>query len=1286
MATLAFSIAGQFAGGLIGGPIGATIGRALGAIAGSVVDDALFGGEQQPEHIGSDVRLQGSRHGAFISRVYGWNRVSGNIIWATELERLTSRSIGAKGAQKSEEKEQIVANFAVALCEGEVAHLGRIWADGELLDTEGLNIRFYSGSNNQPVDSFILAKQGAGKTPAYRGVCYLVFERLPLEQYGNRIPNISVEICKVAGDLEKSIKAITIIPGATEFGYDPVARVRIVSPGRVVSENANMQGRVSDWTISIDELVALCPNLENVAIVVSWFGDDLRCSNCEIKPKVEGSNRNIKGTEWVVNGINRAQADVVSSVNGGPAYGGTPSDNALLAAIADLKARGLKVTLYPLIMMDIAANNSLNDPYTQAAGQPAYPWRGRITCSPAIGENGTPDKTSAANAQVDNFVGQAQVGHFSASGKTILYSGSADWGYRRMILHYANLMQLAGGVDAFLIGSEMRQMSFVRSSQTQFPFVDALANLAQDVRAVLGADTKISYAADWSEYSGYQPSDASGDKYFHLDKLWANSAIDAIGIDNYMPLSDWRDGGYHADASLANSPHDLKYLQGNIAGGEGYDFYYASEQDRQDQVRSPITDGEHDEPWVWRYKDLHNWWSNAHHNRIGGVRSATATDWVVQSKPFWLTELGCGAVDKGSNLPSAFADPKSDENALPYFSNGAVDPLQQRQHLRAHHLYWQPEADGFENANNPISSVYNDRMLDSSRVYVWTWDARPFPAFPSLTSVWSDGANYASGHWLSGRLGTMGANEFVQAVAADFGVEIKSQISSNVQIEGLQISNITNLRNAIAPILDVADLTILDRFDGLYVTKSKSNSDLSVSSDKQVALNNEIITRTKPDFYDGVGFFTYSYFERKNNYLNATISASSTKGEGVISVNSNLVLNEAHAKHGAQVSLKRLNSLGDVVEFNLPLSNINLEVGDVVDVEGQKDGPFAIVEIRNGDFRKIKARAISGQVSSEKIAEPKFSELIGTPVVGVPEIIVAHLPQGADNNSASRLFIGAFAEPWPSFVSVLDVNTQVQIAKLSQSATMGVITQAIGNFDGLLWDNASQLEVQLFGGHVSSASELAVLATSNKMAIERDDGSWEIIAFVEAELVFEDIYLLTKLLRNLNGSDGNSSVSIGNRVMLLDQNVEIVDVIEEAIGGEIALIAYAGASDSEGVEIIVDLKLDVVLPLAPAHLFSSRDDASDDVEFTWVRRTRVNGNSWAVNEVPLVLKPEAYQLQIFDGVTLLRTINCSSSIAIYSAAEQLADFGSMPNSFNFSIAQISATYGAGHIASSQFSG
>jgi hypothetical protein len=53
---------------------------------------------------------------------------------------------------------------------------------------------------------------------------------------------------------------------------------------------------------------------------------------------------------------------VVSTHDGGAAYGGTPSDRSVMDAIAEIKARGLKVTLYPFIMMDVPAGNGLPDP------------------------------------------------------------------------------------------------------------------------------------------------------------------------------------------------------------------------------------------------------------------------------------------------------------------------------------------------------------------------------------------------------------------------------------------------------------------------------------------------------------------------------------------------------------------------------------------------------------------------------------------------------------------------------------------------------------------------------------------------------------------------------------------------------------------------------------------------------------------------------------------------------------------------------------------------------------
>ena len=82
------------------------------------------------------------------------------------------------------------------------------------------------------------------------------------------------------------------------------------------------------------------------------------------------------------------------------------------------------------------------------------------------------------------------------------------------------------------------------------------------------------------------------------DLLWADANFDFVGIDNYLPLSDWRDGTNHLDAELWESARDAAYFRANIAAGERYDWYYASDADRDAQVRTPIADGAYGKPWV----------------------------------------------------------------------------------------------------------------------------------------------------------------------------------------------------------------------------------------------------------------------------------------------------------------------------------------------------------------------------------------------------------------------------------------------------------------------------------------------------------------------------------------------------------------------------------------------------------------------------------------------------------------------------------------------------------------
>jgi hypothetical protein len=130
MATLVLQAAGAFLGGAFGA-VGAAIGSAVGATAGYLVDRALI---ESTRHV-EGPRLATARpftaeEGASIARIYGTARAGGTLIWATRFEeKRTTKRQGAKGGPKVTIYSYF-ANAAFVLCEGEIAGVRRIWADG----------------------------------------------------------------------------------------------------------------------------------------------------------------------------------------------------------------------------------------------------------------------------------------------------------------------------------------------------------------------------------------------------------------------------------------------------------------------------------------------------------------------------------------------------------------------------------------------------------------------------------------------------------------------------------------------------------------------------------------------------------------------------------------------------------------------------------------------------------------------------------------------------------------------------------------------------------------------------------------------------------------------------------------------------------------------------------------------------------------------------------------------------------------------------------------------------
>ena len=164
------------------------------------------------------------------------------------------------------------------------------------------------------------------------------------------------------------------------------------------------------------------------------------------------------------------------------------------------------------------------------------------------------------------------------------------------------------------------------------------------------------------------------------------------------------------------------------------------------------------------------------------------------------------------------------------------------------------------------------------------------------------------------------------------------------------------------------------------------------------------------------------------------------------------------------------------------------------------------------------------------------------------------------------------------------------------------------------------------------------------------------------------------------------ATSAGNEVVVLDGNETLVPVPPDWLGVAVDLRSYAGPRDTTGELDEIDLGLGPILPLAPVHLTACRTGGSSDVALSWVRRSRADTDSWTPDDAPLDQPSEAYRLSIYNGLTLVRTMDVTAPSAAYTAAQQTADFGSPPPSFTYTVAQTSPLYGPGHASSATFSG
>ena len=756
------------------------------------------------------------------------------------------------------------------------------------------------------------------------------------------------------------------------------------------------------------------------------------------------------------------------------------------------------------------------------------------------------------------------------------------------------------------------------------------------------------------------------------------------------PEGDWRTwvilGGRGAGKTRAGAEWVRSMVEGGTPGVPGRARRVALIGETYDQALAVMVKGESgilacsppDRRPRWVSGERMLVWSNGAEARLHSAHDPEALR-GPQFDAAWVDEIGCGAVDKGTNQPNKFLDPKSSESTLPHFSNGRRDDLIQAQYLRATMAYWTNPA------NNPTSDQYDGPMIDVSKAHVWAWDARPWPAFPNDLARWSDGANHGRGHWITGRSAGQPLAMVVAEICESSGVTDYDVSRLFGFVRGHVSSDVETPRARLQPLMLAYGFGAVERDGKLVFQHLPDLPDAEIAEGDTAADEDGAagMRLTRASEAETVGRVRVGFTEADGAFESRVAEAifPDDADIGVSQSELPLALTQAEARGIAERWLSEARVARDTVAFDLPPSQRALGAGNMV---AREDGStWRIDRVEDVGARRVEAVRVEPSLSeaSDATDAPVEQQAFVPPLPVQPMFMDLPLLTGDEVAHAPHLAVAA--RPWPGQVAVYSssTNSGYKLNRLIQvGSVIGQLKTPLLAAKPGLWDRATPVRITTGSSGALSSTDLpGVLNGGNVAAIGAgDSGPWEIIQFANAEMVAPNEWVLSMLLRGQAGTDGvvPDVWPAGSFFVLLDGRPEQIELPSSARGLERYYRvgpAQRSLSDESYQERVLAFDGVGLRPYAPAHVRARRSGAG--LEVSWIRRTRIDGDSWQGAEVPLGEDIEAYLIRVSDADGLKREVTVSTPNWTYSTAERTSDGTTPP--FDIQVAQVSGRFGPG---------
>lgn len=428
------------------------------------------------------------------------------------------------------------------------------------------------------------------------------------------------------------------------------------------------------------------------------------------------------------------------------------------------------------------------------------------------------------------------------------------------------------------------------------------------------------------------------------------------------------------------------------------------------------------------------------------------------------------------------------------------------------------------------------------------------------------------------------------------------------------------------------------------------------------------------------------YISRSNDWQSATQTARRqvTSSVQALTITVAMALSDDEAKRIADALLNEAWATRDKFTFQLPRDWSWLEPADVINLTVR--GVSRNLHITKTESTTLTVKCTA--VVNDPVAVT-WNSTGGTPG-GVTRVLrtladtvlmLLDLPPLVDQHAdagfyAFASYVQAANKRWPGAMlyASADGVSYGGVADLGGPGTWGVCSTILVDGTTVTWDEGNSVTVVLRNGELESATAAAVLNGAN-LALIGD----ELVQFRDAEVLDTNAYRLSGLLRGRKGTEWATASHGADEAFVLLTAGDLIRVAanHSLIGAE---RQYRGATRGQAITdaqtITFTARGMALKPLSPCHVNGRRSEAGDWT-ISWVRRARIDSEWRDGVDVPLDEPAEAYEVEILDDAVVKRTIATGTPSAIYTAAEQVADFGTEQATLAVRVYQISAAVGRG---------